>query len=74
MKEYVLSIDNRNYNVEVADINDDTARITIDGILYKVRLKEFGPKNNSDTAVGMKQSEVKESPKSISTSKAAEVN
>lgn len=69
MKEYILSIDNRDYNVEVADINDDTARITVDGILYKVRLKEFGPKNNGDAVSEIKRQTVKEGPKSISTPK-----
>ncbi|MCK5220862.1 MAG: acetyl-CoA carboxylase biotin carboxyl carrier protein subunit [Candidatus Aminicenantes bacterium] len=42
MKKYVLNIGETDYSATVLEINDDLAKISIDGNIYEVNIKEFG--------------------------------
>jgi biotin carboxyl carrier protein len=49
MKKYVLSIGEKDYSAEVIGMTDDTARISVDGNIYDVTIKEFGLKREKNT-------------------------
>jgi len=42
MKKYVLRIGEKDYSARVLEINNDSAKISIDGNIYDVDIKEFG--------------------------------
>ena len=42
MKKYVLNIGETDYSASVLEINDDSAKISVDGNIYEVNIKEFG--------------------------------
>lgn len=42
MKKYVLNIGDTDYTASVLEINDTSAKITVDGDVYEVNIKEFG--------------------------------
>ncbi len=46
MKKYVLNIGETDYKASVLEINDDSAKISIDGNIYEVNIKEFRMNGN----------------------------
>jgi len=42
MKKYVLKIGEKEYSANVESITQDSARISVDGNIYDVNIKEFG--------------------------------
>jgi len=42
MKKYVLNIGEKDYSASVLEINNDFAKISVDGNIYDVSIKEFG--------------------------------
>jgi glutaconyl-CoA/methylmalonyl-CoA decarboxylase subunit gamma len=42
MKNYVLRIGEKDYTASVLEINDDSAKISVDGNIYNVNIIEFG--------------------------------
>ncbi len=42
MKKYVLSIGEKDYSASVLEINNNFAKISVDGNIYDVNIKEFG--------------------------------
>ncbi|MEN8221964.1 MAG: biotin/lipoyl-containing protein [Acidobacteriota bacterium] len=42
MKKYVLRIGEKDYSASVLDINNDLAKISVNGNIYDVNIKEFG--------------------------------
>jgi len=56
MKKYVLNIGDTDYRASVLEISDDSAKISIDGKIYEVNIKEFGM--NGKVPAGEKPSPV----------------
>ena len=42
MKKYVLRIGEKDYSASVIEINNNSAKISVDGNIYDVNIKEFG--------------------------------
>ncbi len=42
MKKYVLRIGEKDYSASVIEINNASAKISVDGNIYDVNIKEFG--------------------------------
>ena len=60
MREYVLSIEGKDYKAEIKEITSEFARILVNGKEYKIEIKEFGHKSTGIQSVKRAETPIRE--------------
>ena len=60
MREYVLSIEGKDYKAEVKEITSEYAKIIVNEKEYKIKIKEFGHKSSGMPSVKRAETPIRE--------------